>query len=160
MGESQGYMPQPDRLDWGTPQEVFNMANDRFGLFNVDLAASSSNKKCELFFSEENSALEGDWDLSGFTGWLNPPYGRMLKPFSEQVVKQLEKGNIKRVVMLVPCRTETKWFLTLIPYASHVLFFKGRLRFEGATSSAPFSSCLIVLEKQPMNKCVEFGVSV
>ena len=160
---SQGYMPQPDRLDWGTPQAIFDYANERFGEFSIDLAASAENTKCARFMDKEYDALGSNWHhlhLHGKSGWLNPPYGCMLKPFAEHVIMQLEATNIKRVVMLVPSRTDTRWFNSLIPHASHVIFFKGRLRFEGADSSAPFPSCLLVLEKNPIKRVVEFDVRV
>lgn len=163
MGESQGYMPQPDRLDWGTPQAVFDYANETFGSFAIDLAASGENTKCTRFISEDNNALEGSWQhlhLSGKVGWLNPPYGRMLKPFVLKVIKELEAGNIKRVVMLVPSRTDTIWFNSLVPYSKFMHFFKGRLKFEGSNNSAPFASVLIVLEKNPQTRIVEWGLKV
>lgn len=145
---------------WGTPQAVFDYANERFGSFDIDLAASSENTKCEKFFDEGNSALEGEWGLWTKRGWLNPPYGRMLKPFALKVVDQLKKDNIKRVVMLVPARTDTVWWNALVENASHVIFFKGRLRFDGATNSAPFPSAIIVLEKTDQNRIVEWGLKV
>lgn len=145
------YMPQPERLDWGTPQKVFNWASNRWGPYHVDLAASAWNRKCLNFLGETENALGKDWDFWSFQkkrGWLNPPYGRMLKPFAKQVSRQLSEGNITSVTMLVPSRTDTEWFSILMSHAVEVVFIRGRLKFEGASNSAPFPSVLIHLRKK------------
>ena len=49
--------------------------------------------------------------------------------------------------MLIPSRTETKYFHKLMEHNPKILFFKGRLHFNESKNSAPFPSCLIILEK-------------
>lgn len=46
--------------------------------------------------------------------------------------------------MLTPARTDTKWFHRALQSGVSVCFIKGRLKFEGAKSSAPFPSCLLI----------------
>ena len=45
--------------------------------------------------------------------------------------------------MLIPARTDTVWWHTALSVCSCVCFIKGRLRFQGAPSSAPFPSALL-----------------
>jgi hypothetical protein len=61
------------------------------------------------------------------------------------------------VVALVPARTDTRWFHEYVwdsetdmpkRYVS-VRFVKGRLKFGGATSGAPFPSMVVVFRKRP-----------
>tara|TARA_B110000444_G_C18605080_1_gene484903 strand:+ start:145 stop:636 length:492 start_codon:yes stop_codon:yes gene_type:complete len=145
--KGRGYMPQPVRLDWGTPQYIFEYAVKRWGVHHIDLAASKENTKCSLYIDEEENALDGDWGRYHVRGWLNPPYGKMLKPFAKQVSHQLTTGNIESVTILVPSRTDTEWFSILMRHAVEVVFIRGRLKFEGAENSAPFPSVLIHMKR-------------
>ena len=142
------YMPQPVKLDWGTPESVYLFARKKWGLHHIDLAASRSNTKCLEFIDEEEDALKGDWKRPHCRGWLNPPYGRMLKPFAQKVSEQLLTGNIRSVTVLVPSRTDTEWFSIFMAHAVEVVFIKGRLKFEGASNSAPFPSVLIHMRRK------------
>jgi hypothetical protein len=50
------------------------------------------------------------------------------------------------VVLLVPARTDTRWYHDWIEEKAETSFLRGRLRFGGATSSAPFPSMLAVYQ--------------
>lgn len=57
-----------------------------------------------------------------------------------------EQQNGTTTVMLVPSRTDTKWFHAYVyekPGVS-IQFVKGRLRFGGSKNGAPFPSMIIV----------------
>tara|TARA_R100001163_G_scaffold56556_1_gene44307 strand:+ start:13293 stop:13805 length:513 start_codon:yes stop_codon:yes gene_type:complete len=149
-----GYMPQPERLDWGTPEHVFQYAQRVFGIHTIDLAASHANTKCSDYITEEMNALEMNWGFDmnlppNAKGWLNPPYGRMLKPFAKKVSEQLLAGEIRAVTVLVPARTDTEWFSIFVKHAVKVVFIKGRLKFDGVKGSAPFPSVLMHLVAEP-----------
>lgn len=58
--------------------------------------------------------------------------------------------------MLIPARTDTKWFHDYIYNKSNVQirFLKGRLKFSGANNSAPFPSMIVIfnpLKKKDIN---------
>ena len=61
----------------------------------------------------------------------------------DKAILEASKGAI--VVVLVPARPDTKWFARAWNAAEEVLFVRGRLKFEGAPSSAPFPSVVFVL---------------
>ena len=46
--------------------------------------------------------------------------------------------------MLIPSRTDTKYFHNYIYQRAEIRFIKGRLKFGEATSSAPFPSMLVI----------------
>src|SRR5690606_37666768 len=76
---------------------------------------------------------------------------KVLLEWGRRIDKEVDDGfnyvvTVQPIVLLVPCRTDTKWWwkITSDPFAS-VLFIKGRLRFSGAPNSAPFPSCVIIL---------------
>jgi hypothetical protein len=48
-------------------------------------------------------------------------------------------------VYLIPARTDTRWFHEIcLPMATEIRFLKGRLKFGGATTPAPFPSMVVV----------------
>lgn len=51
------------------------------------------------------------------------------------------------VVMLLPARTDTKWFHEYICGKAEIRFIEGRLKFGGAENSAPFPSMIIVFRR-------------
>lgn len=46
--------------------------------------------------------------------------------------------------MLVPSRTDTRWFHNYIYGKAEIRFVKGRLKFGGATTGAPFPSMVVI----------------
>lgn len=148
---------------WGTPDYIYEYAVNRWGSFQLDGAGSEENKKCDHVLTIERNALVGDWDIApGISNvWLNPPYGRSLLPFAEKVIEQVHTRKIiKRVVLLVPARTDTRWFNLLASNACEVVFFKGRIKFNGAESSAPFPSCFIVIDQFSRNATTQYGLVI
>ena len=74
--------------------------------------------------------------------FCNPPYGR-------EICKWVEKGYTEAqqpstvVVMLLPARTDTKWFHDFCTKGD-IEFIRGRLKFGGSKNSAPFPSMIVV----------------
>lgn len=128
--------------NWATPQDVFDRLNSVFH-FTLDPCADPSNTKCKKYYTKEINGLTKDW--GGHRVFCNPPYGRdatgrwVKKCYEES--KKL--GTI--VVMLIPARTDTRWFHEYC-YRSNVQihFVKGRLKFGGSKNSAPFPSMIVI----------------
>jgi len=102
--------------------------------------------------------------------YMNPPYGRKIGKWVEKAVHEVQAGNAELVVALLPARTDTRWWQRYIvkrfdlriaqvgmtaPVARwvaeapsdvlhEVRFLPGRLKFVGATNSAPFPSAIVV----------------
>ena len=77
---------------------------------------------------------------------MNPPYGRIISKFVDKALNEWEQGRAKRIVMLLPSRTCTKWFHKIYEHPrAKIRFYKGRLRFNDA-KPAPMPSMLVVLE--------------
>ena len=73
--------------------------------------------------------------------WCNPPYGHIIGQF---VKKAAESKAL--TVLLIPARTDTKWFHKYIYNRYPVEFIKGRIRFVGAESTAPFPSMAVIID--------------
>lgn len=84
------------------------------------------------------NGLEIEWKERNF---VNPPYSN-IKEWSKKSYEESLKGKL--VVMLIPSRTDTKWWHEYIMKAKEIRFIKGRLRFQGARYNAPFPSCIVI----------------
>ncbi len=146
--------------NWRTPAELFNWLNQLNG-YNYDLAADDKNHLCEKYFSEQNNALTQPWnDVE--VGWVNPPYS-MIADFAKKIVEEMTRLDDLFVDILIPSRTDTRYFHSLLPLTYKIMLFKGRLKFINPDlpsyredgnfkiSSAPFPSCILRLDsKQPV----------
>ena len=122
---------------WSTPQDLFDKYNAIYH-FETDVCALHENAKCKRFFTPEMDGLKQEW-----TGvcWCNPPYGRQIGMWVEKAVK-----SFATVVMLLPARTDTRWFHDwCLPYGK-IEFLRGRLKFGGCENSAPFPSMVVVFQ--------------
>lgn len=129
--------------EWATPQEFFDKLNWRFGPFDLDPCADPVNTKCANFYTEAEDGLSKDW--AGHTVFVNPPYGRGIDKWIQKAYT--ESMNLDtRVVMLIPARTDTKYWHRYVMKAAEVHFVKGRLKFGDSDNSAPFPSAVIVFD--------------
>lgn len=137
---SNAYMPPSVTDDWATPRAFFDKL-DAIHNFDLDVAASSRNRMTEDYFGLDH---EQDWRRDGLKAdwyghvWCNPPYGRGIKDW---VLKASQHYDL--VVMLLPARTDTKWFHELVLPNAEVTFVKGRIKFGAGLAPAPFPSMVV-----------------
>jgi len=120
------------RLDWETPDDVYNELNKEFK-FTFD--------PCP-----HNPTFDGlniRWRARNF---INPPYGREIGKWLRKGYEESLRGKL--CVFLIPSRTDTKWFHNYVMKAREIRFIKGRLKFKGAVNSAPFPSCIVVFGRR------------
>lgn len=111
---------------WSTPKDVYDALNKEFK-FVFD--------PCPL---NGSGGLETDWDSPAF---VNPPYSDIAR-WCKRCYKESLLG--KKIVMLIPSRTDTRYWHDYIMKAKEIRFIKGRLKFGNAKNSAPFPSCVVV----------------
>lgn len=126
-----------ERQDWATPDELWERLNGIYA-FDLDAAASRENTRCKTYFDASTDGLAQSW--ASHRVWCNPPYGRAIGHWTRKAAAEAEHATF--IVMLVPARTDTKWWHDAIATA-RVEYIRGRLRFKGATASAPFPSALL-----------------
>lgn len=134
------------KQDWETPDTVYTPLAKEFS-FTTDLAASALNTKCNVYFSKEKSALDNSW--RGVC-WLNPPYGERGKnKLSNWVVKAHQETQKEgcTVVMLIPARTNTRWWHSYCMKAAEIRFIRGRPKFGGAKYGFPQPLAVVIFKK-------------
>lgn len=124
---------------WETPQEFFDKLDLEFH-FDLDVCALPENAKCARYYTPEQDGLSQPWE--GVV-WCNPPYGRNIGKWVQRAHDENRRNN-NYIVMLLPARTDTRWFHDYILNKTEVRFIRGRLKFGGAKNSAPFPSMVVV----------------
>lgn len=143
--------------EYATPQDTYDALNDEF-FFTLDPCASYLTTKCDKWLGHEFDFNEYDEefvdglavDWRGETVFCNPPYSKI----KDWVKKCREEGAKSKtiVVMLIPARTDTIYFHDYIwdlernkpRQGVEVRFLKGRLKFGGMKTPAPFPSMLVI----------------
>ena len=88
--------------------------------------------------------------MGGYRVFVNPPYGREIKKWVKKAYEEAQKPNTL-VVMLIPARTDTRYFHDYIYNKAEIRFIRGRVKFidengnEG--QSAPFPSMIVIYKK-------------
>jgi len=133
--------PSESRQDYGTPWEVIDAVEHRFGKLEFDLAASDDNcvvrnvngGRSKQFFSAHEDALHQEWRHLGGLLWLNPPFDRI----PEFAAKCAQEASPRcRIIMLTPASIGTNWFWEHVrPHA--IVYATDRIRFVGAKDLYP-----------------------
>lgn len=138
------------RQNWCTPNEILELVRKFTYKGQIDfdpcdspLSLVGSVEHCYGF--DDRDGLKESWRGKGLV-WCNPPYDQVkewvhkaAEEFSRPPANYDEQDD--QLFVLVPARTDTKWFKNLL-MADKLCFLFGRLKFVGAPSSAPFPSVI------------------
>lgn len=137
--------------EWSTPQDFFDEVVNKYGPFDLDAAATADNTKAPKFYTRTENGLRQPWFGQV---WLNPPYGPYVNTWLEKIHNELFiYRNAIQVLMLLPARTDTKWFHKWVLLdADFIYFLRGRLHFNNSINSATFPSMLIEFNRNKLNR--------
>jgi hypothetical protein len=125
---------------------LFSSATDRWATPR-DLYASL---EAEFHFDFDPCPLDGDGDALGPLVLRMAGQARLsaTRPTAAaSAIGFVEGWKRSSPCSLLPARTDTRWFHEIVlPQAKEIRFVKGRLKFGGATNSAPFPSMIVVFE--------------
>ena len=110
--------------EWATPQDVFDKLNCEFH-FDLDPCATANNHKTDWYFTAEQDRLDQNW--GGHKVFCNPPYSEIDK-WVEKAWRE-SRQDYTTVVLLIPARTDTRYFHNFIYNRAEIRFIKGRLKF-------------------------------
>lgn len=115
--------------DWATPIEIYNH------YMNLNFF-----DPCP--YQSTFDGLQIDWNPNRNI-YINPPYSN-ISAFVDKALEYHKKNN-SEVVLLIPSRTDTRYFHKLLSYGIDIQFVKGRLKFNDSKNAAPFPSVFIRL---------------
>ena len=131
--------------EWSTPDKLFQELDQEFH-FTLDPCCTPENAKCNTYFTRETDGLSHSWE--GHIVFCNPPYSNIKEWVRKCYREGQQPGTI--VVMLIPSRTDTRYFHDYIIHRSEIRFVKGRLKFGDGKNSAPFPSMVVVFYGEGM----------
>lgn len=113
--------------DWATPKSLYNKIKnagyiDPCPLHSTNNCLKDKYTNCKLY--------------------INPPFSK-LNEFCTWAIEQYNRGC--EILLLMPARTDTRYFHLLLEYNPKIYFFKGRLSFNDCGIKAPFPTLLIHL---------------
>lgn len=116
-----------ERQNWKTPRAFFQALDSEFN-FDFDPCPPRPTF----------NGLEIAW---GKANYVNPPYSG-IADWMRKAWEEHQQGKL--VVMLIPSRTDTRWWHDYAMRASEIRFIKGRLHFDDQKHPAPFPSALVI----------------
>ncbi len=118
---------------WSTPAKLYNWYIERGYIDPCPL-------HCKI-----DALTKKDWPIRA-KYFVNPPYSN-INSFVELAIQLIEVYEAIRIILLVPARTDTKWFHKIInsKYCDSLEFIRGRLKFGNSNNSAPFPTILITM---------------
>ena len=126
-----------------TPKYLFDRISSIFN-FSLDVCALPENAKCESYYTPKDDGLSKPW-RGGV--WCNPPYGREISSWVKKAYEESQKEYNSFVLMLLPARTDTKWWWEYVQGKATLFFIKGRVKFGDHNVGAPFPSVLALYMK-------------
>lgn len=128
--------------EWATPRAFFEALDKEFH-FTLDPCATAENAKCAKFYTKETDGLAQSW--RGERVFCNPPYGREIGKWVKKAYDETMRGGGTLVVLLIPARTDTRYFHEYIYNQHEIRFIRGRLHFNESAAGAPFPSMVVVM---------------
>lgn len=124
------------KVDYATPKALYEQLDSEFH-FTDDPCPYDTTTRA---IYGEHDGLARPW---GGVTYVNPPYGKQaIVAWVKRAYEEWQQG--KTVVLLIPSRTDTKWWHQYCMKATEIRFVKGRLHFNDGPHPAPFPSAIVV----------------
>jgi hypothetical protein len=128
---------------WQTPPSLLASILQAAGRSEFDLdpcsPLSDGPVPALVRWTESDDGLTQPWRGLVF---VNPPYSRSLPHWVAKCRAEADAGAV--IIGLVPSRTDTRWWHDNVAGQADVIALRGRLKFGGGTSSAPFPSAIVI----------------
>lgn len=137
--------------EWYTPQKLYDYLDDMFH-FTLDPCATDENHKCDKYYTLKDDGLSKSWDNE--VVFMNPPYGGHTKDWLYKAMKQTALGATT-VCLIVSSTDRSYWHDIIDKHADEIWFLRGRVKFGGQKTTAPFASAIVIFRPLSMsnNSC-------
>lgn len=110
--------------EWSTPKDIYEV-----------VCKHQCFDPCKLGQKEDGLSME--WcDYN----YVNPPFSKLSEFVDKSIVEWAKNG--KKTIILMPVRTDTKYFKALFESNTDFVFICGRLKFGESNKSAPFPTMI------------------
>lgn len=111
---------------WGTPPNLWRPFSDALDGFDLDPCSGAEPQPIATErYTQDDNGLEQSWfgDV-----WVNPPYSDP-SAWWDKAISEYTHGDVDRVVLLLPARTNTNYFVDNIQYTDLVCFVDHKVKF-------------------------------
>ena len=143
-----GSISQKGSDEWGTPRQLFMSLDNEFD-FTLDPCGNPNRmlKGHMQMYTKKENGLNQSWEDQRV--FCNPPY-TYIKRWVQKCYSERNKAEL--IVMLIPVRTDTKYFHDFIYTYAELRFIRGRLYFidhsgKKMKNNAPFPSMLCIYRR-------------
>lgn len=118
-------------VQWYTPPDVFAAGLALVGLerFDLDPATCDQSPIWPLVanhYTEADDGLAREWHGNV---WCNPPYGRVIAVWIAKAIAEVKRDPRRSVVLLVPAKSDTRWWADAKAAGFEAITITGRIRF-------------------------------
>lgn len=138
--------------EWATPLSLFEHLNKIFK-FTLDPCSTHENAKCQKHYTLEDNGLSKSWKDE--IVWINPPYGGHVREWLEKGLKE-SQNNATCVFLIVSATDRSYWHDIICKDADEVWFLRGRVKFGGQKTTAPFASAIVIFRPNSKNRIIKF----
>lgn len=142
-----GYIARAGKNDWRTPPEIVDLLHVTWkGGPDLDPCASPdpAHHLARLNIAPPKDGLALPWRGRVY---VNPPFDALAAWVAK--CERAHEDDGAEVVLLMPARTDTRYWQTHVARAAAICFWRGRLRFVGAAASCPFPTALVYWGAKP-----------
>ena len=150
----QAALMSSNSAEWYTPPELEHMIR-RSALVGDKWSLDPCADPGRLIPAEEHWTIEDNAMIKTFrkhykhyvSVFINPPYGRQIGKWVDRFNARFSAGTDYIQAWLVPARTDTQWFQSLVSAPCVLVFLRGRVKFHGpngSTNPAPFPSAVVL----------------
>lgn len=123
--------------EWTTPPDLFQGLTREFK-FTLDPCSTHENALCSHHYTIVENGLSKDWGDN--VVFMNPPYSNVAA-WMKKAYQSSRNGAT--VVSLIPARTDTNFWHEFAT-KGEIRLIRGRLKFSGSRTSAPFPSAIVI----------------
>ena len=138
--------------EWYTPSKLFDMLNETFN-FTLDPCCTHENAKCEKHYTLEDDGLSKSW--ANEIVFMNPPYGGHTADWLEKAERESHNGATT-VCLIVSSTDRSYWHEIIDKKADEICFLRGRIKFGGQKTTAPFASAIVIFRPNSNKREVKF----
>ncbi|MHB8462289.1 MAG: DNA N-6-adenine-methyltransferase, partial [Vulcanimicrobiaceae bacterium] len=118
------------RNAYKTPKWLVERISRLLGGIELHPCTSADNPcVAATFYAPDDDGILTPWNASRI--YMNPPYGNPIKLWARKALDAALSGVC--VLILVPARTDSRWFQEALRFADGALLVAGRLRFVGTS---------------------------
>lgn len=138
--------------EWATPDNLFNELDRTFS-FTLDPCSTDQNAKCKKHYTIDDDGLSKSWQNE--VVFMNPPYGGHTRDWLQKAEDERHNGAVT-VCLIVSATDRTYWHDIIDKSADEIWFMRGRVKFGGKKTTAPFASAVVIFRPNSQRRIVKF----